>query len=121
MPGSDEGSAGENLYLATLPAGERSTDHLRRGLPGVFNEVMPKLKVSGYDYIVFDLPLVSQTSVTPRLSGHMDMVLLVLESEATSQHLAVDAAELMRGAQAKVAAILNKCRSHVPAALSTGY
>ena len=120
-PDEEPSPASENLYLATLPAGGSAADHFRRGLPGVFDDVMPNLKVSGYDYIVFDLPPVSQTSMTPRLSGHMDMVLLVLESETTSQHLAVDATELMRGARANVAAILNKCRAHVPAAISTGF
>ena len=82
---------------------------------------MPDLKMNGYDYIVFDMPPVSQTSMTPRLSGHMDMVFLVIESEKTSQHRAVEASELMRGAQARVAAILNKCKAHVPAAISTGF
>ena len=47
---------------------------------------MPKLKASQYDYIIFDMPPVSQTSMTARLSGLMDMVLLVIESEKTSKY-----------------------------------
>ena len=46
---------------------------------------MPKLKASDYDYIIFDMPPVSQTSVTARLAGLMDMVLLVIESEKTDR------------------------------------
>ena len=44
---------------------------------------MPKFKASDYDYIIFDMPHVSQTSVTPRLAGLMDMVLFVIEAEKT--------------------------------------
>lgn len=120
MAGPDEDSAAANLVLAAVSADD-ATDNLSRTLPRVFNDLMPKLKVSGYDYIVFDMPLVSQTSLTPRLSGHMDLVLLVIESEKTSQHLAAEATELLRAARAKVGAILNKCRAYVPAAISTGF
>lgn len=120
-PDEDPASGAANLSLASIPAGGNAPDNLSKGLPSVFNDVMPKLKVSGYDYIVFDMPPVSQTSLTPRLSGHMDMVLLVIESEKTSQHLAAESSELLRGARAKVVTILNKCKAHVPAALSTGF
>lgn len=117
----DPAAASKNHFLATLPAGGNAPNNASKAFPGVFSDVMPDLKMNGYDYIVFDMPPVSQTSVTPRLSGHMDMVFLVLESEATSQHLAAEASELMRGAKAKVATILNKCKAHVPAAISTGF
>lgn len=116
----EQTSESANHYLATLAA-DPAANGLHRGLPEVITDMIPDLKVSGYDFIVFDLPPVSQTSTTPRLSGHLDMVFLVLESEETSQHLAMDASDLMRGAKANVAAILNKCRQHVPAAISTGF
>lgn len=123
MPEPDDGpaSASPNLALAAVPAGGSAAHDFARTFPGVFSDVMPDLKMNGYDYIVFDMPPVSQTSMTPRLSGHMDMVFLVIESEKTSQHRAVEASELMRGAQARVAAILNKCKAHVPSAISTGF
>jgi len=79
---------------------------------------MPKLKASDYDYIIFDMPAVTQTSPTPRLAGHMDITLLVLEAEKTGQQAAARAAALMRQSRANVAAVLNKCRQHVPARLS---
>jgi anion-transporting ArsA/GET3 family ATPase len=44
---------------------------------------VPKLKASNYDYIIFDMPPVTQTSLTSRLARFMDMVLLVVESEKT--------------------------------------
>jgi polysaccharide biosynthesis transport protein len=106
----------ENLYLATL--NNSGNDKLTKVLPTRFNHLMPRLKASDYDYIIFDMPPVTQTSATPRLASYMDLALLVIESEKTKQHSAVRASALMREARANVAAVLNKNRSHVPAALS---
>jgi len=67
-----------NLYVVGQePGGEK----LSRILPHRFNKLVPKLKASNFDYIIFDMPPVSQISITPRLAGFMDMVLLVIESE----------------------------------------
>jgi uncharacterized protein involved in exopolysaccharide biosynthesis/Mrp family chromosome partitioning ATPase len=106
----------EKLYLACANNGGDSQQ--AKPLPTRFNSIVPKLKASDYDYIIFDMPPVTPTSATPRLSSHMDIVLLVLESEKTGQQLAVRATALMREARANVAAVLNKCRPHVPARLS---
>ncbi|HOX56482.1 MAG TPA: cellulose synthase operon protein YhjQ/BcsQ [Candidatus Paceibacterota bacterium] len=106
----------DNLYVASLNNG--SNDKLVRVLPNRFNQLMPRLKASDYDYIIFDMPPVTQTSATPRLASYMDLALLVLESEKTSQHSAARASALMREARANVAAVLNKHRSHMPTALS---
>jgi polysaccharide biosynthesis transport protein len=111
-----DGQVEENLFLATLDSG--GDDKLVKVLPTRFTRLMPKLKASDYDYIVFDMPPVTQTSATPRLASHLDLALLVLESEKTRHHSAMRATALMREARANVAAVLNKCRSHVPAALS---
>ena len=111
-----EAQVQDNLYLATLNKG--TNDQLVKVLPTRFNQLMPRLKASDYDYIIFDMPPVTQTSATPRLASYMDLALLVLESEKTSQHSAARASALMREARANVAAVLNKHRSHMPAALS---
>ena len=111
-----EAQVQENLYLATLNNG--GNDKLVKVLPTRFNHLMPRLKASDYDYIIFDMPPVTQTSATPRLASYMDLALLVLESEKTSQHAAARASALMREARANVAAVLNKHRSHMPAGLS---
>ena len=111
-----EAQVQDNLYLATLNNG--GDDKLAKVLPTRFNHLMPRLKASDYDYIIFDMPPVTQTSATPRLASYMDLALLVLESEKTSQHSAARASALMREARANVAAVLNKQRSHMPAALS---
>jgi CO dehydrogenase nickel-insertion accessory protein CooC1 len=52
------------------------------------------------------------------MASHMDIVLLIVESEKTGQHRAAKASNLMRESRANVAAVLNKCRQHVPEALS---
>ena len=44
----------ENLYLATLNNG--GDDKLVKVLPTRFNHLMPRLKASDYDYIIFDMP-----------------------------------------------------------------
>jgi uncharacterized protein involved in exopolysaccharide biosynthesis/Mrp family chromosome partitioning ATPase len=106
----------ENLYMATMKNGADS--QLPKLLPTRLNHLMPQLKASDYDYIIFDMPPVTQTSATPRLASYMDLALLVLESEQTSQHAAARASALMREARANVAAVLNKHRAHMPPALS---
>jgi polysaccharide biosynthesis transport protein len=100
-----------NLYVVS----ERSQgDKLPRILPKRFNTLLPKFKASDYDYIIFDMPPVTQTSVTPRLSGFMDMVLLVVEAEKTNQEVVRRANMLLKESKANVIAVLNKARKYVP-------
>jgi polysaccharide biosynthesis transport protein len=87
-------------------------------VPVGLTSLMPKLKASSYDYIIFDMPPVNQTSVTARAARVMDMVLLVIESGRTSQDLAKQATELLAESKANVSAVLNKYRKYVPASLS---
>jgi succinoglycan biosynthesis transport protein ExoP len=105
----------ENLYAVA----ERSNGgQLPRILPRRFNSLVPKLKASDYDYIIFDMPPVSQISVTPRLAGFMDMVLLVIESEKTDREVVKRATSMLAESKANVSAILNKNRDYVPKRLS---
>jgi Mrp family chromosome partitioning ATPase len=83
-------------------------------LPRRFTRLIPRLKASDYDYIIFDMLPVDQTSVTARLSGVMDMVLMVLESEKTALPVAKQATALLMEAQANVGFVLNKRRKYVP-------
>jgi len=75
---------------------------------------MPKFKASEYDYIIFDMPPVNQTSVTARLAGLMDMVLLVIESEKTNQDVVKRVNQLLAESKAKVSTVLNKTRNYIP-------
>ena len=78
---------------------------------------MPKLKASDYDYIIFDMPPVTQTSVTTRLAGFMDTVMLVIESEKTDREVVQQANQLLLQSKANVTAVLNKTRKYIPARL----
>jgi uncharacterized protein involved in exopolysaccharide biosynthesis/Mrp family chromosome partitioning ATPase len=91
-----------------------NSDRLSRALPSRFNQLVPKLKASDFDYIIFDMPPVNQISITPRLAGFMDMVLLVVESEQTDREIARQAAELLALSKAHVGVVLNKSRNYLP-------
>ena len=103
-----------DLYTTTEQA---DGDMLPANLPKKISTLMPKLKASEFDYIIFDMPPVSQTSVTARLSGLMDMVLLVIESEKTNQDVVKRVNQLLAESKAKVSTVLNKTRNYVPARL----
>jgi uncharacterized protein involved in exopolysaccharide biosynthesis/Mrp family chromosome partitioning ATPase len=111
---SDKGQS--TLVKANLYTDLEQTngDMLPANLPKKISALMPKLKASEYDYIIFDMPPVSQTSVTARLSGLMDMVLLVIESEKTNQDAVKQANQLLAESKAKVSTVLNKTRNYVP-------
>jgi uncharacterized protein involved in exopolysaccharide biosynthesis/Mrp family chromosome partitioning ATPase len=101
----------ENLYVVSEGS---NADKLPRVLPKRFASLMPKLKASDYDYIIFDMPPVSQTSVTTRLAGFMDTVMLVVESEKTDRDVVVQANQLLLQAKANVTTVLNKTRKYIP-------
>jgi uncharacterized protein involved in exopolysaccharide biosynthesis/Mrp family chromosome partitioning ATPase len=94
-----------------------SDDHFPSVLSKRFAKLMPQLKASDYDYIIFDMPPVSQTSMTPRLAGLMDMVLLVIESEKTHRDSVQRATALLNESRAQVSTVLNKVKTYVPAKL----
>ena len=99
------------------PADGEADDHFPSVLSKRFATLMPKLKASDYDYIIFDMPPVSQTSMTPRLAGLMDMVLLVIESEKTHRDSVQRATALLNESRAQVSTVLNKVKTYVPARL----
>jgi Mrp family chromosome partitioning ATPase len=104
----------ENLYVVT---GNSNSNELPRVLPKRFAALVPKLKASDYDYIIFDMPPVSQTSITSRLARFMDMVLLVVESEKTDREVVQQANTWLAESGATVGAVLNKTHKYVPARL----
>jgi Mrp family chromosome partitioning ATPase len=105
----------ENLYAVA----ERSNGGLLpRVLPRRFSNLVPQLKASDYDYIIFDMPPVSQISVTARLAGFMDTVLLVIESERTDREVVKRATAMLAESKATVCAVLNKHHDYVPKRLS---
>jgi Mrp family chromosome partitioning ATPase len=108
----DTAQVQDKLYVVGTQSD--SSDKLLRALPIRFNQLVPKLKAGDFDYIIFDMPPVNQISITPRLAGFMDMVLLVVESEHTDRDLAQQAATLLAASQAHVGAVMNKTRNYLP-------
>jgi uncharacterized protein involved in exopolysaccharide biosynthesis/Mrp family chromosome partitioning ATPase len=101
----------ENLYVVN---GNANSTELPRILPKRFSALVPKLKASDYDYIIFDMPPVTQTSLTSRLARFMDMVLLVVESEKSDGEVVQQANTWLAESGATVGAVLNKTRQYVP-------
>jgi uncharacterized protein involved in exopolysaccharide biosynthesis/Mrp family chromosome partitioning ATPase len=113
----DRAQVQDNLYVAT-----ESTNGEGRpqNVPLRFAQLVPKLKAGKYDYIIFDMPPISQTSVTALLAPSMDQVVLVLESEKTQRELVQQATALLAQSKASVCAVLNKTQNHVPTRLHQG-
>ena len=101
----------QNLYVAS---GNGAPDNLPKAMPKRFAHLMPKMKASDYDYIIFDMPPINQTSVTPRLANHMDMVLIVIEAEATRREAVKRGMAALVESKAPVATVMNKTRSYIP-------
>lgn len=114
MDGSEEDREASGLYLASFNKGSDARHPARSR---EFDLLLPKLKASDFDYVVFDLPPLSATSVTYRLSGLMDKTLLVAEAEKTHLDTLQSAASLL-SETSSVALVLNKNRSQLPAWLS---
>jgi uncharacterized protein involved in exopolysaccharide biosynthesis/Mrp family chromosome partitioning ATPase len=104
----------KNLYVVS---GTNNGDQLARMLPKRFANLLPTLKASDYDYIIFDMPPVARTGVTQRLSGFMDMMLLVVEAEKTSREVVRQAGGLLTESKANVSVVLNKTRTYIPKSL----
>lgn len=103
----------QNLYYANASA-RRDSGGLSQFTPLHLHEMMPLMHASEYDYIIFDMPAISQTSPTVTMAGLMDKVLLVLDGENTSREgLKWGYSELTRG-RADVSCIFNKTRTHGP-------
>lgn len=113
----DDAMIQENLYMVTAStAGEQ----LPRALPKRITNLVPKMKASDYDYIIFDLPPVSQTSVTSSLAGFMDMMLLVVEGEKTNREALRQAASILGESAPHLSTVFNKGREYVPEWLKQG-
>lgn len=118
--GADFRERPQNLYYANAPA-RRDESGLTKFTPLHLHEMMPMLHASEYDYIIFDMPPIDQTSRTLTMAGLMDKVLLVLDAQNTSREgLKWGYSELTKG-RADVSCIFNKTRSHGPEWLLGGH
>ena len=98
------------LRVATIASSDGG-DHLpiKR-----LQELLPDLKRSSFDYIIFDMPPLNRTTATLPLVRYMDKVLLVIEAEKDSRAAIRRAYTDFACAKANISPIFNKCRSHAP-------
>jgi Mrp family chromosome partitioning ATPase len=79
-----------------------------------FHDLVPHFKSSDFDYIIFDMPPIGQTSPTAGMARFMDKVLFVIESEKCHRDQVKRAyADLVTGRE-NVGVVFNKVRSHAP-------
>ncbi len=104
-------SATDNLYLArvnTSPAGPAQLG-LKR-----FFDLMPNLKASDFDYIIFDLPYLDETSPSWGMAAFMDKLLVIVEAEKNHRTLVSRGYRKLMAERENVSFVFNKARSYVP-------
>jgi Mrp family chromosome partitioning ATPase len=117
---SNEGkltSAADNLYLATTSQNGAGTGSF--GLKRL-RELIPNIKESDFDYVLFDMPPLGQTSPTASMAAYMDNVIFVVESEnAQRETVKRDYAQLV-GRKPDVLVVLNKTHTYAPKWIDKG-
>ncbi|MEO7724359.1 MAG: Wzz/FepE/Etk N-terminal domain-containing protein [Chthoniobacterales bacterium] len=107
-------SAADNLYLATV--GNSQAGPAQLGLKKFF-DMMPNLKASDFDYIIFDMPPLTSTSQTWGMAAFMDKLLLVVEAEKNNRDLVKRGYSRLMAERQNVSVVLNKTRSYIPKSL----
>jgi uncharacterized protein involved in exopolysaccharide biosynthesis/Mrp family chromosome partitioning ATPase len=110
-PNGPINAAADNLYLAT--AGSSNGGPAQLGLKKFF-DLMPDLKTSDFDYIIFDMPPLHQTSPTWGMATFMDKVLLVVEAERNNRDVLKRGYRRLITERDNVSIVLNKARSYGP-------
>jgi polysaccharide biosynthesis transport protein len=114
-PRSEITSASDNLYLATV--GSSSTGGLAQVGVKKFFDMMPNMKASDFDYIIFDMPPLHQTSPTWGMAAFMDKLLLIVEAEKNNRDVIKRGYRKLVAERENVAVVVNKTRSYVPKSL----
>ena len=114
-PQTEIASASENLYLATV--GSSTTGGLAQVGLKKFFDIMPNMKASDFDYIIFDMPPLHQTSPTWGMSAFMDKFLLIVEAEKNNRDVIKRGYRKLVAERENVAVVVNKTRSYIPKSL----
>jgi succinoglycan biosynthesis transport protein ExoP len=80
--------------------------------PKRFYDLVSQFKESDFDYVIFDLPFLSNTSPTLAMAGFVDKVLLVVEAEKSNRDTVKRAYEQLAAAKARVSVVFNKSRPY---------
>ena len=110
--------AAENLYLAKV--GSSTAGPAQLGLKKFF-DLMPNLKASDFDYIIFDMPPLEQISPTWGMAPFMDKMLVVVESEKNTRDAVKRVHRRLLHERDNVGLVLNKVRSYAPKQLELDY
>jgi predicted nucleic acid-binding Zn-ribbon protein len=82
--------------------------------PKRFYDLISQFKESDFDYVIFDLPFLSNTSPTLAMAGFVDKVLLVVEAEKNNRDTVKRAYEQLAAVKARVSVVFNKSRPTGP-------
>ncbi|MGJ8677681.1 MAG: GumC family protein [Akkermansiaceae bacterium] len=103
----------DEIYLAKGNFSE-SAECMKSLAPRKLFEMMPNFRASEFDYVIFDMPVLSPTSSTVAMAGIMDHVLLVLDAENTDRdELKENYRDLVSGS-AEVSCVYNKIKANAP-------
>jgi uncharacterized protein involved in exopolysaccharide biosynthesis/Mrp family chromosome partitioning ATPase len=111
-PSDSIASAADNLYLATVGS-TNSGGPAQLGLKKFF-DMMPNMKASDFDYIIFDMPPLNQTSPSWGMAAFMDKLLVVVEAEKNNREVIRRSYGKLIAERNNVAVVVNKARSYVP-------
>jgi Mrp family chromosome partitioning ATPase len=109
--GHSEPLNGNNLFMTAGDIQGRGPITLA---PKKFYDILPNLKASDFDYIIFDMPPLAESSATLAMAGFMDKMLLVVESGKTSKHLVKRTYSELLAAKADVSCIFNRTPTNLP-------
>jgi Mrp family chromosome partitioning ATPase len=111
-PSDSIASAVDNLYLATVGS-PNNGGPAQLGLKKFF-DMMPNMKASDFDYIIFDMPPLDQTSPTWGMAAFMDKLLVVVEAEKNNRDVIKRSYGKLTAERNNVAVVVNKARSYIP-------
>jgi uncharacterized protein involved in exopolysaccharide biosynthesis/Mrp family chromosome partitioning ATPase len=110
-------SAGDNLYLATTTSNGKGAGSF--GLKRL-RELIPNIKESDFDYVLFDMPPLSQTSPTAAMASYMDRVIFVVEAEKGQREVVKRDYDELVSRKKDVLVIMNKVHSYGPKWIDRG-
>ena len=111
-------AAAENLYLAKVASPQAGPAQL--GLKRFF-DLIPNLKASDFDYIIFDMPHLEQTSPSWGMAPFMDKLLLIVEAEKTHRAIISRGYRKLISERTNVSVVFNKARTYLPRLLDGEY
>jgi uncharacterized protein involved in exopolysaccharide biosynthesis/Mrp family chromosome partitioning ATPase len=110
--------AAENLYLAKVASPQAGPAQL--GLKKFF-DLIPNLKASEFDYVIFDMPHLEQTSPSWGMAPFMDKLLLIVEAEKTHRAIISRGYRKLMSERTNVSVVFNKARTYLPRLLDGEY